>query len=54
MLWMCSKWLILGLKKLHFRMRQKMITSIHKILKKNKKKKNKIRNTKKEKKNVDI
>ena len=35
MLWMCSKWLNFRIKKLHFRIRKKkMITTIHKICKK--------------------
>ena len=34
MLWMCSKWLNFRIKKLHFRIKQKLITTMHKICKK--------------------
>ena len=54
---MCSKWLNFRIKKLHFKIKQKMITSINKIKKeKRKKKKEKRRTTttpKKKKKNLD-
>ena len=34
LLWMCSKWLNFRIKNLHFRIKQKMVTAIHKIWKK--------------------
>ena len=33
LLWMCSKWLNFRIKKLHFRIKQKIITAINKICK---------------------
>ena len=52
---MCSKWLNFRIKKLHFKIKQKMITSINKIKKEKRKKKknNNNNNTKKKKKNLD-